>query len=81
MPWFRGAASKAILSTLPGPRLKKLYLPQAGEARAAGLGDDWAQFKSTRRLRSPITTERFAPFQPAAITDGQSRVEAEAQAH
>ena len=47
MPLFRGAGSKAILAALPPARLRRLHATHAGEAAAAGMGDDWRGFRAT----------------------------------
>lgn len=46
MPMFRGAPAKAVLATLPGPRLKRMYEDNSREIAAAGLGSNFADFKS-----------------------------------
>jgi len=47
MPLFRGAGSKVIIAALPTARQKNLYLANAAEIAAAGLGASWTEFKST----------------------------------
>lgn len=47
MPLLRGAAGKAILAHLPDHRLRSLMLANAAEIAAAGLGNDWAEFRKT----------------------------------
>ena len=47
MPLLRGAAGKAILAHLPDHRLRSLMLANAAEIAAAGLGRDWAEFRTT----------------------------------
>lgn len=42
---FKGAASLSILSNLPSPRIKSLYLRFAAEIAEAGLGDTWIDFR------------------------------------
>lgn len=45
MPLFRGATSKIILAHLPARTLKSLFAHEAGEIAAAGLGQDWQEFR------------------------------------
>ena len=41
LPLFQGAASLAILASLPTPRVRALFLHRQAEMMAAGLGEDW----------------------------------------
>lgn len=45
-PLFKGAASLAILANLPPARIKSLYLNNAQEIGAAGLGLNWTEFRA-----------------------------------
>lgn len=47
MPLFRGATSKIILAFLPPRRLKALYHANIDEAKQAGLGESWEQFRGS----------------------------------
>jgi DNA-binding IclR family transcriptional regulator len=46
MPLFSGAASLAILASLPLHRIKSLYLDKHQEIAAAGLGESWRAFRA-----------------------------------
>ena len=45
-PLFRGSTSKAILPFLSRAHLKRIYESGADEARDAGLGGNWKEFKA-----------------------------------
>jgi len=45
-PLFRGSTSKAILPFLPRAQLRRIYEAGADEARDAGLGRNWKEFKA-----------------------------------
>lgn len=47
---FKGAASLVILANLPAARIKSLFLRCSGEISAAGLGDNWQDFR--RRMQT-----------------------------
>lgn len=46
MPMFRGAMAKLILAHLTPYQLRNMMLWHADEIRAAGLGDNWEEFRS-----------------------------------
>jgi len=45
LPLFRGAASKAILSHLPAPRLKRLFEAHAADPDALAIASQWPAFQ------------------------------------
>ena len=45
-PLFRGAASLALLAGMPGDRIREVYLRNAQEIAARGLGADWETFRT-----------------------------------
>src|SRR5215813_13367345 len=45
MPLYRGATAKIILAHLPTRTLKSLFAHDAADIAAAGLGDDWDEFR------------------------------------
>lgn len=47
MPMFRGAMAKVILSNLTPYQLRSIMLWHADEIRAAGLGSNWDEFRTT----------------------------------
>lgn len=47
MSLFRGAMAKVILANLSPYKLRSVALHQAEDIRAAGLGDNWLQFRGT----------------------------------
>lgn len=49
MPLFISANAKAILASLPSPRLRRLFQNRKTEIRAAGLGRTWDVFKAKLR--------------------------------
>lgn len=49
MPLYRGAASKAILAQMPSRAIRRLWETEQAQIVAAGLGNDWDQFKKTLR--------------------------------
>ena len=61
-PLFRGAASLAILASLPPYRIRSLYLQFESEVREAGLASSWTEF------RQQMKAVRKAGF---AVTSGQ----------
>ena len=46
MPLFRGATSKIILAHLPARDLQRLFREHVAAVAAAGLGPDWAGFRT-----------------------------------
>lgn len=50
MPMFLGATAKSILANLSSYQQRALMLAHANEIRAAGLGNDWEEFR--QRLRA-----------------------------
>ncbi len=62
MQLTRGAASKVILANLASRPLRKVFESAPHAIQAAGLGDDWEEFKKVvRQLRK----------QPALVTRGE----------
>lgn len=55
-PLFRGAGSQVILAHMAAHQMKSLYLSNAAEIAAAGLGADWKEF------RKALTTIRKREF-------------------
>jgi DNA-binding IclR family transcriptional regulator len=49
LPLFSSSTSRAIVAQLPERKLVKMFLEHRLEISAAGLGDEWAEFK--KRLR------------------------------
>ncbi|SLN66466.1 IclR family transcriptional regulator [Oceanibacterium hippocampi] len=48
-PLFRGSPSKAILANLPPHQLRTIMLHESRQIRAAGLGEDWQEFRDNMR--------------------------------
>lgn len=63
LPLFQGAASLAILASLPTPRIRALFLQRQADMVAAGLGADWPAVRqrlaSIRRDGQVTTVGRF----------------------
>ncbi len=49
VPLFRGCTGKVILAALPWRNLRKIFDGSKEEIRAAGLGEDWQQFRANVR--------------------------------
>lgn len=56
-PLFRGAGSQIILAHMAAHQMKSLYLTNAAEIAAAGLGADWKEF---RKALTAIRKREFA---------------------
>jgi len=56
-PLFRGAGSQVILAHMAAHQTKSLYLSNAAEIAAAGLGADWKEF---RKALSAIRKREYA---------------------
>lgn len=63
LPLFQGAASLAILASLPTPRIRALFVRRPAEIAAAGLGADWPAVRQRlaciRRDGQVTTVGRF----------------------
>lgn len=81
MPMFRGAMAKLILAHLTPYQLRNMMLWHADEIRAAGLGDNWEEFRSAmariRREGSCVTrgevVRRLIGI-GAPVFDGERRI-------
>ena len=64
MPLFRGATSKAILAWIPERKLTRLFLDNAAEVHASGLGATREEFlgtlKAIRRHGYSLTASNIA---------------------
>ncbi|MCY1366312.1 hypothetical protein D9M69_532040 [compost metagenome] len=64
-PLFQGSGSLALLASLPHHRIRQVYLRSAHEIAAAGLGQDWSEFRRTlagiRKAGFAISHEQIAP--------------------
>lgn len=81
MSMFRGAMAKIILANLSPYQLRSLALNRADEIRAAGLGDNWADFRShmaeLARQGYAITRAEMVPATggiSAPVFDGEGKV-------
>jgi DNA-binding IclR family transcriptional regulator len=77
LPLFQGAASLAILASLPTPRIRALVLQRQAEMAAAGLGADWAEVRQRlgriRRDGHVTTVGRFNRHLAAVSVPVRSR--------
>jgi DNA-binding IclR family transcriptional regulator len=77
LPLFQGAASLAILASLPTPRIRPLVLQRQAEMAAAGLGADWAEIRQRlgriRRDGHVTTVGRFNRHLAAVSVPVRSR--------
>ena len=77
LPLFQGAASLAILASLPAPRVRALFLHRHAEMTAAGLGADWAAVRQRlmgiRRDCQVTTVGRFNRHLAAVSVPVRSR--------
>lgn len=77
LPLFQGAASLAILASLPAPRIRALFLQRQAEMAAAGLGKDLASVRRRleviRRDGHVTTVGRFNPYLAAISVPVRSR--------
>jgi DNA-binding IclR family transcriptional regulator len=64
-PLFKGAASLAILASLPPYRIRSLYLEHEKEVREAGLATNWTEFrqqmKEVRKTGYAISSGQISP--------------------
>lgn len=64
-PLFQGSGSLALLAYLPHHRIRQVYLRSAHEIAAAGLGQDWAEFRRAlagiRKTGYATSHEQIAP--------------------
>lgn len=77
LPLFQGAASLAILASLPAPRIRALFLQRRAEMVAAGLGEDWPAVRQRlagiRRDGQVTTVGRFNRHLAAVAVPVRSR--------
>jgi DNA-binding IclR family transcriptional regulator len=77
LPLFQGAASLAILASLPAPRIRALFLQRQAEIAAAGLGRDLAavrqRLERIRRDGQVTTVGRFNRHLAAVSVPVRSR--------
>jgi DNA-binding IclR family transcriptional regulator len=77
LPLFQGAASLAILASLPAPRIRALFLQRQAEMAAAGLGRDLASVRQRleriRRDGQVTTVGRFNRHLAAVSVPVRSR--------
>ncbi|MDP3414372.1 MAG: helix-turn-helix domain-containing protein, partial [Falsiroseomonas sp.] len=77
LPLFQGAASLAILASLPAPRIRALFMQRQAEMVAAGLGEDWPAVRQRlagiRRDGQVTTVGRFNRHLAAVAVPVRSR--------
>ncbi|MGK7864651.1 IclR family transcriptional regulator [Falsiroseomonas sp. E2-1-a4] len=77
LPLFQGAASLAILASLPAPRIRALFMQRQAEMVAAGLGADWPAVRQRlagiRRDGQVTTVGRFNRHLAAVSVPVRSR--------
>ncbi|MFP3554868.1 IclR family transcriptional regulator [Paraburkholderia sp. SIMBA_049] len=67
-PLFQGAASKVILPFLRPHQLRSLFKKHASTISAAGLGSDWASFRTNlAKIKSDGYVTTFGEFNPGVI--------------
>jgi len=67
-PLFRGSPSKAVLANLPPYQLRAFMLHEARHIRAAGLGEDWPEFRDKMRaIRNAGICVAYGELDPGLI--------------